>query len=368
MKTVLSFAALACLLQAQAPPPTQALLNNQQAVTLFTRSAQLVESTMFAVPDLQRAAAPLLENARQGLTNLRASNGNALLTYNFLLNLRAYLTLSDSVTKPFPFPEEAQKQFAELRDSASRIEAHFRALIEQKDRQLRNPDPDNLTRYSELDARVGPPQPGKPRVVFLGDSITDAWRLNEYFPDRDFVNRGISGQITSQMLGRMKPDVTDLHPAAVLILAGTNDLARGTSLAIIESNLTAICDLADHNQIKVILATVLPVSDYHKNENPAYEMTKVRPPDQIRALNAWIQTFCAQRNYIFLDYYSEMVDASGFMKADLANDGLHPNSAGYRVMAPVALAAINRIALPTISPQQKPKRRRLFMKQSETGL
>jgi lysophospholipase L1-like esterase len=367
MKKILLFAAVACLLRAQAPPQPQPLLNNQQAVALFTRSAQLIESTMFAVPELQRAAAPLLENARQGLANLRANNGNALFTYNFLLNIRAYLALSDSVTKPFPFPEEGQKQFTELRDSASRIEAHFRALIEQKDRQLRNPDPDNLARYTELDARVGPSQPGKPRVVLLGDSITDGWRLNEYFPDRDFVNRGISGQITSQMLGRMKPDVTDLHPAAVLILAGTNDLARGTPLATIESNLTAICDLADHQQIKVILATVLPVSDYHKNENPAYEMTKARPPEQIRALNSWIQTFCAQRNYIFLDYYSEMVDASGFMKADLANDGLHPNSSGYRMMAPVALAAINRIATQT-SPQQKLKRRRLFMKQSGTGL
>lgn len=365
MKTLLPLIAFALALPAQAPAPQQ-VLNNQQALALFTRSSQLIESTMFAVPELQRAAAPLLESARQGMTNLRVNTGNALFTYNFLSNIRAYLALSEVVAKPFPFPEEGQKQFTELRDSAARIESHFRGLIEQKDRQLRNPDPDNLTRYTELDARAGPPQPAKPRVVFLGDSITDAWRLNEYYPDRDFVNRGISGQITSQMLGRMKPDVADLHPAAVLILAGTNDIARGTPLTIIESNLTAICDLADYHQIKVILATVLPVSDYHKNENPAFEMTRVRPPEQIRTLNGWIQTFCAQRNYTFLDYYSEMVDASGSMKADLAADGLHPNSAGYRVMAPLALAAINRTVMQT-SPQQKPKRRRLFMKQSETG-
>jgi lysophospholipase L1-like esterase len=320
---------------------------------------------MFAVPDLQRAAAPLLENARQQLANIKTTPGGTLYTYNFLSNLRAYLVLSDSVSKPFPFPEEGQKQFTELRDTSSRIESHFRALVEQKERQLRNPDPDNLGRYAELDARAGPPQPGKPRVVFLGDSITDSWRLNEYFPDRDFVNRGISGQITSQMLGRMKPDVTDLHPAAVLILAGTNDLARGTSVNMIETNITAICDLADFHHVKVILATVLPVSDYHKGENPAYEMTRIRPPDLIRALNSWLQTFCAQRKYTFLDYYSEMVDASGFMKADLANDGLHPNSAGYRIMAPVALAAINRTVIE--SPvQQKQRKRRLFMK-SDTG-
>ena len=360
---VLAFAAAGAL-PAQGPAPSP-LLNNQQALTLYTRSIQLIESTLFAVPDLQRVAAPLLENARQGLANIKSTPGNAAYTYNFLSNLRSYLVLSDSVSKPFPFPDEGQKQFTELRDSASRIESHFRALIDQKDRQLRNPDPDNLTRYAELDARVGPPQPGRPRVVFLGDSITDSWRLNEYFPDRDFVNRGISGQITSQMLGRMKPDVTDLHPAAVLILAGTNDLARGTTVGIIETNIAAVCDLADFHHIKVILSTVLPVSDYHKSENPAYEMTKLRPPESIRALNTWMQTFCAKRNYTFLDYYSELVDASGFLKADLANDGLHPNSAGYRIMAPLALAAINRTV--AASPvQQKQKKRRLFMK-SDTG-
>ncbi len=356
--------ATTCVLPAQTPA-AQALLNNQQALTLFTRSVQLMESTMFAAPDLQRAATPLLENARQGLTAIKTTPGNALFTYNFLSSLRAYLVLSDSVSKPFPFPEEGQKQFTELRDSASRIEAHFRTLVAQKDQQLRNPDPDNLGRYAELDARVGPAQPGKPRVVFLGDSITDSWRLNEYFPDRDFVNRGISGQITSQMLGRMKPDVTDLHPAAVLILGGTNDLARGTPVTTIETNITAICDLADFHHVRVILATVLPVSDYHKSENPAYEMTKQRPPESIRALNSWMQSFCAQRNYTFLDYYSELVDASGFLKADLANDGLHPNSAGYRIMAPVALAAINRTV--SQSPvQQKQRKRRLFMK-PDTG-
>ncbi|MDQ2949209.1 MAG: SGNH/GDSL hydrolase family protein [Acidobacteriota bacterium] len=364
MKQLASFLVAACILSAQAPAPSP-LLNNQQAVTLYTRSIQLMESTMFAVPDLQRAAAPLLENARQQLANIKVAPGNSLYTYNFLSNTRAYLVLSDSVSKPYPFPEEGQKQFTELRDSASRIESHFRALVEQKDRQLRNPDPDNLGRYSELDARVGPSQPGKPRVVFLGDSITDAWRLNEYFPDRDFVNRGISGQTTSQMLGRMKPDVTDLHPAAVLILAGTNDLARGTSVGMVETNITAICDLADFHHVKVILSTVLPVSDYHKSENPAYEMTRQRPPELIRSLNSWMQSFCAQRNYTFLDYYSEMVDASGFMKADLANDGLHPNSGGYRIMAPLALAAINRTTVQ--SPvQQKQRKRRLFMK-SDTG-
>ncbi len=355
-----ALAAVPGLAQTTPQPPEQPLLNAPQALALYTRGIQLMESTMFAVPDLQRAAAPLLETAKQALTNLKTNAANAALAYGFLNNLRAYLALSDAVPRPFPFPEEGQRQFTELHQLAARLDAHFRALIEQKDRQLRNPDPDNLGRYAELDARTAPPQSAKTRVVFLGDSITDAWRLNEYFPDRDFINRGIGGQITSQMLGRMKPDVLDLQPAAVLILAGINDMGRGTPLNVIESNLISICDLADYARIKVILSTVLPVSDYHKDVNPTYEMTRTHPLDQIRALNQWMQTFSAQRNYVFLDYYSEMVDASGQLKTDLANDGLHPNSLGYRIMAPLALAAINKVVVTPPPPPQKPRKRRMF--------
>ncbi len=362
MTKLLLALALGCVLQAQpAAQPPSALLNNTQSLALYTRSLQLIESTMVAVPELSRAGAPLLENARQGVANLRLNAGNAAFQYAILNNVRAYMILSDAVPKPYPFPEAGQKQFAELRDSVSQMEVHFRALIEQKDRQLRNPDPDNLTRYAELDSRTGPPQPAKPRVVFLGDSITDAWRLNEYFPDRDFVNRGISGQTTGQMLGRMKQDVTDLQPAAVIILAGTNDLARGIAVPTIEQNLTMIAELADHHKIRVIFSTVLPVSDYHKDVNPAYEMTRQRSPELIRALNNWMQAFCVQHNYAFLDYYSEMVDAAGRLKADLADDGLHPNSTGYRIMAPLALDVINKTGVTTV-PQQNSRRRRLFMK------
>jgi lysophospholipase L1-like esterase len=359
MKRILLLVATAIAVCGQQAPPTP-LLSNTDALALYTRGFQLIESTMIAVPDLSRAGAPLLANAKQALDNLRVNAGNAGYQSDILTNVRAYLTLSDAVPKPFPFPAEGARQFAELRDDVNRMESHLRALIEQKDRQLRNPDPDNLARYAEVDAKMGPPSPAKPRVVFLGDSITDGWRLNEYFPDRDFVNRGISGQITDQMLGRMKSDVTDLQPAAVLILGGTNDLARGTSIGAIEGNLIMICDLADAHKVKVILSTVLPVSDYHKDAaHPNYEMTRFRPPDQIRALNAWMRTFCGQRNYTFLDYYSEMVDASGQMKADLADDGLHPNSTGYRIMAPLALAAIDKTVVGQAE-QQKPKRRRLF--------
>ncbi len=180
-----------------------------------------------AVPDLQRASAPVIENVRQACVQLRANPGVGESTYALLMNLRAYLALAEAVPKPFPFPETARQQFAELRDDSTRLDSHFRALLDQKDAQLRSSDRDHLSRYAEANRKLAPPDAARPRVVFFGDSITDFWRLNEYFPDRDFVNRGIAGQITGEMLGRMKSDVIDLHPAAVLILAGTNDLARG---------------------------------------------------------------------------------------------------------------------------------------------
>lgn len=337
--------------QAQGRP-----LSNKEAFDLYGRSVQLMESTAVAVPELARAGAPVTENARQALLTMRSlGRQHAGLTYTFLVNVRVYLMLADAVPKPSPFPEEAGKQLAELRDSLNRIEDNFRSLLDQRERELADPDRDRLARYADADKKLPPPQPGKPRVVFLGDSITDFWRLNEYFPDRDFVNRGISGQITGQMLGRLKADVLDLKPAAVLVLAGTNDIARGIPLPTIENNLAMIADLAQAHHITPLIASVLPVSDYHKDENPAWEVTKRRPSEAIRALNAWIQDFCRQRNYTCVDYFSGLVDEAGFLKADLADDGLHPNGAGYRIMAPIALAAVDKAVEAT---QQKGRRRR----------
>ena len=169
------------------------------------------------------------------------------------------------------------------------------------------------------------------------------------------MNRGISGQITGEMLGRMKADVIDLKPAAVLVLAGTNDIARGAPLSTIENNLTMIADLAELYKIKPMFASVLPVSDYHKDVNPRYEMSKLRPPSSIIELNRWIEAFCKQHRFPYVDYYSKMVDASGYMKADLADDGLHPNSAGYRVMGPIAMESIDRYgARPVVAPPPPP--------------
>jgi lysophospholipase L1-like esterase len=342
MRRLFALVTIAALAPAAYSQPN-ALLAAKDASALFKRSLQLIESTSAAVPGLVRAGAPVLENARQALSNLESGPaGNAGLIYDLLINVRAYLALADTLPKPYPFPEEGKRQFAELRDVVDRMESHFRAALDQKERQLRSPDRDNLHRYADADSKLPKPAPDQKRIVFMGDSITDGWRLNEYFPGRDFVNRGIGGQITGEMLGRMKADVIDLKPAGMLVLAGTNDIARGVSLSAIENNLTMIADLADAYKIKPLFASVLPISDYHKDVNPRYEMSKQRPPATILELNRWIESFCRQRHYPYVDYFSQMVDQAGYLKADLADDGLHPNSAGYRVMGPIAMDAIDK--------------------------
>ncbi len=346
----------ALLWMATASAQQDTLLANRDALALCDRVVQLMDSTRVVIPEMARAGEPLAENARQALATMRAgAQQNSTLVYTFTWNLRAYLALADAVPKPYPFPEAASKQLAELRDAEDRLASHLRALLASKEAQLLSPDRDNLQRYSDENLKVGPPQATKPRVVFLGDSITDMWRLNEYFPsDRDFVNRGISGQITGQMLARMQADVIDLKPSVIVVLAGTNDIARGAQLKTIEDNLTMIAELAEYAKIKPVFASLLPVSDYHKDQDPQYEQTKRRPPQTIQALNSWLTKFCRDHNYPYLDYHSQLVDPSGFLKTDLSDDGLHPNAKGYRVMAPVALAALDKILKPT--PEQKKRR------------
>ena len=340
--------------QARAQGRQNPLLPASDAARSFTRAVQLVESTMITVPGLARAAAPVLENLKQSRINLEAAgNRNAGHTYALLTNVRAYLALADAMPKPYPFPDEAVKQFAELRALIERVESHFRALLDQIEARLRNPDRDNLRRYAEANLKTGPPQPNRSRVVFLGDSITDRWRLNEYFPDYDFVNRGISGQITGEMLGRLKADVIDLKPAAVVILAGTNDIARGVPIATIENNLTMIAELAKLHRIKVILASVLPIHDYNKDQNPRYERSGQRPPRTILELNDWIKNYCRRNRHTYLDYFPALVDANGFLQKDLADDGLHPNAAGFRIMAPLVLQTINRVVPRSAGPRRR---------------
>jgi acyl-CoA thioesterase I len=346
---------------AQAPgvPPSTPLMPNAQVTELCGRLGELMEAGGVAIPELQRAAAPVIENTRQNCIQLRLRPGRAEITYSLLTNLRAYLALADSVPKPFPFSEAAQQQLTELRSDSNRLDVHFRALIESRDRQLTSPDPANLVRYGEANRKLPAPTPGKPRVVFFGDSITDIWHLNEYFPDSDYLNRGISGQTAGQLVQRMQDDVVNLHPAAVLILIGTNDLARETPVSTIESDYQMLADMASVNKIKVIFASVLPVSDYHKDQDPTYERRLQRPPVFIKALNDWLQKFCTQHGYIYLDYYTRMVDLTTQLQTDLSDDGLHPNAKGFRVMAPLASAAIAKTLEPPPLVSEKPKKRGL---------
>jgi lysophospholipase L1-like esterase len=178
------------------------------------------------------------------------------------------------------------------------------------------------------------------RVVFLGDSITDGWRLAQSFPDKPYVNRGIGGQTTPQMLVRMYPDVIDLKPAALIILAGTNDISRNTgpeTIAMIEENFQAMTELAQAHGIKVILCSLTPISDYTKNKQ-----TVARPPADILKLNAWLRDYAAKVHATFADYYTATVDDKGMLREGYSDDGLHPNLKGYELMAPVAESAIRK--------------------------
>lgn len=205
----------------------------------------------------------------------------------------------------------------------------------------------DLSRYREANAQLAPPAKTEQRVVFLGDSITDLWSRPIYggfFPGKPYLNRGISGQTTPQMLIRFRQDVIAAHAKAVVILAGTNDVAGNTgpsTLAAIEDNLASLAELARAHGIRVVLASVLPVSDYgHSREGAPLVRTDRRPPEQIRELNAWLRRYASENGYTYLDYFSELVDDRGMLKRELSDDGLHPNAQGYAVMAPLAEQSI----------------------------
>ena len=197
-----------------------------------------------------------------------------------------------------------------------------------------------LARYREANVALKPPAPGENRVVFFGDSITDMWKLAEYFPGKPYLNRGISGQTTPQMLVRFREDVIELQPKVVLILAGTNDIAGNTgpmTLEEIEANYTSLAELAALHQIRVVFASVLPVHNYTPQ---AQELFAQRSPEKILELNRWLKQYCGAHGCVYLDYFSALVDEKGFLKKELAEDGLHPNAAGYKLMAPLAEVAI----------------------------
>jgi lysophospholipase L1-like esterase len=216
-----------------------------------------------------------------------------------------------------------------------------RALQAMMGQDARLRDFANLARYREAN------RDAKARVVFMGDSITDAWSQPQYggfFPGKPYADRGISGQTTPQMLVRFRPDVIALHPDVVVILAGTNDIAANTGPMTdeeIEGNLASMSELAQASRIHVVLSSITPVSNYH-GRPPAAPMTSRRPPARILAINAWMKAYAAEHRHVYLDYYPAMIDQDGMLRAELSEDDLHPNAKGYAVMAPLAEAAIER--------------------------
>src|SRR5437879_10330751 len=223
--------------------------------------------------------------------------------------------------------------------------AETRARLKSAEKAL-NDWPD-LAHYRDANAKAAAPAEDEQRVVFMGDSITDMWvqpRLGSFFPGKPYIGRGISGQTTPQMLLRFRADVIALHPRVVVILAGTNDIAGNTcpiTLEETEGNLASMAELARANGIRVVLSSVLPVSNYgHSRDGHPILMRIKRPPEKILELNTWIKKYAAEKGHVYLDYFSVMVDDEGLLKKEISADGLHPNAAGYAVMAPVAEKAI----------------------------
>jgi len=206
------------------------------------------------------------------------------------------------------------------------------------DSALRN-DWANLHRYRDANAQLAAPAAGEQRVVFMGNSITEAWArfFADEFPGKPYIGRGISGQTTPQMLVRFRQDVVALSPAVVVILAGTNDIAGNTgpsTLEMIEDNLASMTEIAQANHIRVVLCSVLPVFDYPWRRG-------IEPGPKIVALNRWIKAYAARTGATYVDFHSAMADERQGMKSDLARDGVHPTEAGYKIMAPLVEQGIS---------------------------
>lgn len=200
----------------------------------------------------------------------------------------------------------------------------------------------NLAKYREANATLGLPVEGESRVVFLGDSITELWNLSNFFKGKPYVNRGISGQTTPQILLRFRQDVIALKPDIVVILAGTNDIAQNTgpiSPEAMEDNLKSMVDLARKNGVRPILASVLPAAAYPWRPD-------IRPIEIILALNQWMKEYAAIEGIGYVDYYAAMVNDQHGLKPELSGDGVHPNEAGYAMMAPLVAEAIAKSKQP----------------------
>ena len=217
--------------------------------------------------------------------------------------------------------------------------AQYAAWQKTREEQLKNDWP-WLGRFKEADLKLAPPAAGEDRVVFMGDSITEGWHFDgpDVLPGKPYINRGISGQTTPQMLVRFRQDVIDLKPKVVVILAGINDIAGNTgpmTLEQTEDNLASMAELAAANHIRVVLCSVLPAFDFPWRPG-------MTPAPKVVALNAWIKAYAAEKGHVYVDYYSAMKDERGGLPATLSADGVHPLPAGYAIMAPLVEAGIEK--------------------------
>jgi len=212
--------------------------------------------------------------------------------------------------------------------------AEFRKAMEDR---LRN-DWAYLARYRDDNAKIGVPASTEDRVVFYGNSITDFWIniMPEFFAGKSYIDRGISGQTTPQMLVRFRQDVVDLKPKVVVILAGINDINGNTgpsTIEMIENNIQSMAEIAKASNIKVVLSSLLPF-------NPATARSDSNPAEKVLQLNVWLEKYARENNCVYLNYFPGLSNETNGMKPEYSNDGLHPNKAGYEVMAPLAEAAI----------------------------
>lgn len=218
-----------------------------------------------------------------------------------------------------------------------------RASAEEPEVERLRTDWAQLEQYRDENRRLPPPGAARPRVIFLGDSLTQSWDLAGLGLDQlELLNRGISGQTSPQMLVRFRQDVVDLRPAVVHILAGTNDLAGNagpTTLEAIEDNVSSMAEIAAANHIRVVLGSVLPALDYPWRRG-------LEPAPRIVALNGWMRAYARRRNLVYADYYSALVDSRGGFKSQLADDGVHPNRAGYAAMEPIARESLRQALAP----------------------
>src|SRR5437867_906978 len=288
-----------------------------ECVLVWGQVSDLPDFERFLATDLDENVAAILPAGDTHLRSLRK------FTQSIFLVLLAFSASAQPPTQP----TSAQESLRKWRES--------------KWVTLRD-DFGELGRYRDANAALKPPSPGENRGIFFGDSITDLWKLDEYFLDKPYSNHVIGGLHTPQKLVPLDHDAINFQPGVIVILASTNDTAGNSGpmlLEDIEANYASMADFARANGVKVVFSSVLPVHNYTPQSQDLFAQ---RSTEKILQLNRWLKDYCASNGLIYLDYFNAMVDEKGLLKRDLAEDGLHPNKAGYAIMAPLAQAAIER--------------------------